>query len=108
MAEKLLGVSVDEIKKAALTKEWKAAVRLLQDEKPMAITEGSLITVTGEDFAVKLAYPLALSTCSLCHDEKFCRHKTWALLSLQLERGKLTEEELADGQEEMTMIGMWN
>ena len=100
MTEKLLGVSVDEIKKAALTKEWKAAVRLLQDEKPMAITEGSLITVTGEDCAVKLAYPLALSICSLCHDEKFCRHKTWALLSLQLERGKLTEEELADGQEE--------
>ncbi len=103
MLEKLLAVSLEEIKKAVLTKEWKAAVRLLQDEKPVAISEGKLITVTGEECAVKLAYPLALSTCSLCHDDKFCRHKTWALLSLQLEREILTEEDLAiegEGEEE--------
>ena len=100
MLEKLLAVSMEEIKKAALTKEWKAAVRLLQDEKPIAISEGKLITVTGEECAVKLAYPLALSTCSLCHDDKFCRHKTWALLSLQIERKMLAEDDLAIEAEE--------
>ena len=98
--DKLLAIPFEDLKKAARTKEWNAAVELAQNERPLSVEEGNLVTSKGENVALKLAYPLKLSTCSICHDEKICRHKVWALLSLQMDRGVISEGLLSEEQEE--------
>lgn len=98
--DKLLAIPFEDLKKAARTKEWNAAVELAQNERPLSVEEGNLVTIKGENVALKLAYPLKLSTCSICHDEKICRHKVWALLSLQMDRGVISEGLLSEEQEE--------
>ena len=98
--DKLLAIPFEDLKKEARSKEWNAAVELAQNERPLSIEEGSLVTIKGENVALKLAYPLKLSTCSICHDEKICRHKVWAMLSLQIDRGVISEDLLSDEQEE--------
>ena len=100
---KLMALSFEEIKKAVPSREWKTALTQALTAAPVKMEEGSLITVYGgEGLVVKLSYPLTLSTCNACHDEKFCRHKAWALLSFLLQKGSLSSEQLTEVQEEET------
>ena len=91
----LFDLTPESMKKMVPAKEWKAALERMQDEKPVKIEEGSLIAVYRRDGSyVKLAYPFELSACSVCHDEKICRHKMWALFSYWEEKGAYSKEQL--------------
>lgn len=99
-ADKLAEIPLETLKKKTGAKDWKAVVEQTFRQKPSRMEEGNFVTVSGEAVTVKLSHPLDYSTCSICHDEKFCRHKAWALLSFLMEKGKLAEEELLQDQEE--------
>lgn len=102
-AEHLQKISAGEIKKAVGAREWAAVLELVRSRKPVKLEEGSLVTVQGDDnITVKLAHPLLYSTCSICHNDKFCRHKAWAALSFLMEKGILHPEELEQEGEEGT------
>lgn len=59
------------------------------------IEESSIVTVKlpWENAVVKLLEPFAYSTCS-CHSKELCTHKAQAVLAYQIEKGKLTLDEL--------------
>lgn len=59
------------------------------------IEESSIVTVKlpWENVVVKLLEPFAYSTCS-CHSKELCTHKAQAVLAYQIEKGKLTPDEL--------------
>lgn len=100
-AKQLQGISADEVKKALGAKEWRAVLEQVRTQKPSKIEEGNFVTVQGNDgLTVKLAYPLAYSTCSVCHSDKICRHKAWAALSFLTDKGNLRPEELDQEEEE--------
>ena len=65
-----------------------------QGELP-PIKESSIVTVTipWENVVVKLLEPFAYSTCS-CHSKELCAHKAQAVLAYQIEKGKITLDEL--------------
>ncbi|MBD5483786.1 MAG: hypothetical protein HDR15_14920 [Lachnospiraceae bacterium] len=64
------------------------------------IEESSIVTVKlpWENAVVKLLEPFAYSTCS-CHSKELCTHKAQAVLAYQIEKGKLTLDELDVGRE---------
>lgn len=59
------------------------------------IEESSIVTVKlpWENVVVKLLEPFAYSTCS-CHSKELCTHKAQAVLAYQIEKGKITPDEL--------------
>lgn len=100
-AERLLKLSPEEIRKALGAKEWQPVLEQVRTQKPVKIEEGSFVTVLGSDgLTVKLAHPLNYSTCSICHNDKFCRHKAWAALSFLADKGGVRPEELIQGDED--------
>lgn len=99
-ADKLAEISLETLKKETGAKDWKVVIEQTFKQKPSRLEEGNLVTVSSEGTTVKLSYPLNYSTCSVCHDEKFCRHKAWALLSFLMEKGRIAAEDLLQEQEE--------
>ena len=94
----LLGVPVEQIRKAIGAKNFHALVfRLGRDGLP-PISESSFVQVALPDATVKLLTPLEHASCS-CRSRELCRHKAAALLCYQLKKERHTLEELAGPKE---------
>jgi len=91
--ERFTEESVPSIMKMTHAKEWKVALEMVSNMEPVGMEEGKLVTVIGEDgLIVKLAEPLNYSTCSICHDDTFCCHKAWALLSFLIKKDRIKRD----------------
>ena len=102
--EKILQIPVEKLKKALSGKDWIKLLTQTDFSEDFEIQKEKLITVRNAktNVTVKLLYPLELSTCSVCHDEKLCFHKVGAILAMQLQAGIINLETLLDAAAEQS------
>jgi hypothetical protein len=102
--EKILQIPVEKLKKALSGKDWIKLLTQTDFSEDFEIQKEKLITVRNAktNATVKLLYPLELSTCSVCHDEKLCFHKVGAILAMQLQAGIINLETLLDAAAEQS------
>ena len=93
--KELLEVPLKKLRTACGTKRYRLFCQKLKAAEKPELVETSTITVTfpKEEIKVKLLEPLSYSTCS-CHSKELCAHKAEAILWYQLEKGKLTQDDL--------------
>lgn len=98
LGSRLLEIPAERLRKAATDKEWMGLLTQTDWEEDFEIAEGNMITVRNLKFqwTVKLSWPIELSTCSACHNEKLCVHKVAAILAWQFRNGVVTPEGLAE------------
>ena len=91
-------ISAERLKKSIGSKEWIRLLTQTDFDQDFEMTEGKLLTVHNRrtDVTVKLIFPLELSTCSACHDDRLCVHKAAAILARQMRKGVTSLEELMD------------
>ena len=104
IGEKILRVPSEKLKKALSSKDWIKLLTQTDFSEDFEIQKEKLITVRNAktNATVKLMYPLELSTCSICHDEKLCYHKVGAILAMQLQAGVCRLESLMDAAVEQS------
>ena len=104
IGEKILRVPSEKLKKALSSKDWIKLLTQTNFSEDFEIQKEKLITVRNAktNATVKLMYPLELSTCSICHDEKLCYHKVGAILAMQLQAGVCRLESLMDAAVEQS------
>ncbi|MBR4731553.1 MAG: hypothetical protein IK081_02190 [Lachnospiraceae bacterium] len=102
--DELLEVPAERMKKSVGNKDWIKLLTQTDFEQDFEMTEGKMLTVRNlkTEVTVKLCYPLELSTCSACHDDKLCVHKAAALLAYQVKKGAAAVEELMDAAAQQT------
>lgn len=101
LEQELLSIPAGRLRQACKMRGYREFLRHLdQGELPELETgaSGSLLTVRfpWNQMVVKLLSPLEHSTCS-CHSRELCVHKAQAILAFQLQKGKLTRNQLEDG-----------
>lgn len=99
--QELLDVPVKKLRIACGVKRYRLFYQKLKTKEKPELQETSTVTVSfpEEEIKVKLLEPLSYSTCS-CHSKELCAHKAEAILWYQIEKGKLTIEELEKELEE--------
>ena len=99
--QELLNVPLKKLRTVCGVKRYRLFCQKLKTGEKPELTESSTVTVTfpKEDIKVKLLEPLSYSTCS-CHSKELCAHKAEAILWYQVEKGTLTQNELAKELEE--------
>ena len=104
LGEKILQILSEKLKKALSSKDWIKLLTQTDFSEDFEIQKEKLITVRNAktNSTVKLTYPLELSTCSVCHDEKLCFHKVGAILAMQLQAGVVQLETLMDAAVEQS------
>ena len=102
--DELLEVPAERMKKSVGNKDWIKLLTQTDFGQDFEMTEGKMLTVRNlkTEVTVKLCYPLELSTCSACHDDKLCVHKAAALLAYQVKKGATAVEELMDAAAQQT------
>lgn len=98
IAERINQIPFADLKKNLTDKQWLQVLSEVQEAKNVRITYGSMVTVymPSEDLTVKLSHPLSYSTCSVCHSDKLCMHKVFAILMMRMEMGVLTSESIRE------------
>ena len=96
--DELLKIPAERLKKSIGNKEWIRLLTQTDFEQDFEMTEGKMLAVRNRrtDITVKLIFPLELSTCSACHDDRLCVHKAAAVLVRQMQKGMTGLEELMD------------
>ncbi len=102
--DELLEVPAERMKKSVGNKDWIKLLTQTDFAQDFEMTEGKMLTVRNlkTNVTVKLCFPLELSTCSACHDDKLCVHKAAALLAYQVKKGATAVEELMDAAAQQT------
>lgn len=102
--DELLEIPAERMKKSVGNKDWIKLLSQTDFAQDFEMTEGKMLTVRNlkTDVTVKLCFPIELSTCSACHDDKLCVHKAAAILAYQMQKGVTNLEELMDEAAQQT------
>ena len=91
----LLELPKERMMRACGSRRLTAFLAHIRQRELPPIEESSIVTVKlpWDNVVVKLLTPFAYSTCS-CHSKELCAHKAQAVLAYQIEKGKITPDEL--------------
>lgn len=93
--EEALQLPVEKLKRICGTSKYRQFVARLRVKEEIEIKESTTVTIVfpWEMTTVKLLEPLEFSTCT-CHSKELCVHKAQAILFYQLQKEKITIEQL--------------
>ncbi|MBD5396139.1 MAG: hypothetical protein HDR71_18210 [Lachnospiraceae bacterium] len=98
--QELLQIPAERLKRACKISRFRQFMGHMKAGELPSVKESSIVTVylPWEEATVKLLEPFEYSTCT-CHSKELCAHKAQAVLAYQIEKGKISLQDLENLKE---------